>query len=129
MRIEAKNTQKLAPKKRKKGAGLKKGQTNNPEGRPVGALNKANTTTKKIISTFYLVDKDGDNKTQLEKILWELRISEDNNNGLELEYKINTSLKYLRFIASYYKDEETETEIEDVKNILQGMKKINAIFD
>jgi len=124
MNSKQKNTQKLKPQKRASGAGLKKGQTNNPNGRPAGAVNKASANTKDIIANFYLSNKEGE-KSQLEQILNELRL--DNKNNLAIDYKINTSFKYLRFIAALARDEqEVETE-NNLKNALYekffGVKK------
>lgn len=124
MADKRKNTQKLTPRRRASGAGLKKGQTNNPNGRPVGAVNKASANTKEIIANFYLSNKDG-NPSQLEQILDSLRL--DIVNELPLDYKINTSFKYLRFIASLARDEgEVESE-NQLKNALYekffGVKK------
>lgn len=117
---------KLKPQRRAKGAGLKPGQTNNPDGRPKGATNKASANTKDIIANFYLSNKDG-NPSQLEKILDELRL--DKTNDLPLDYKINTSFKYLRFIASLARDEQEVESENKLKNALYekffGVKKEN----
>lgn len=109
--VKAKKTVPLKPKKRRPGAGLKKGQTNNPSGRPIGALNKANSAVKQMIADFYL---GGSNETnpELGKILQELSI--DKENKLSLEFKIEMSYKYLRFIAAYARNEQ---EVEDENKI------------
>lgn len=109
MKNNTNNTKPLKPtKKRAPGAGLKKGQTNNPNGRPVGALNKASTSVKQIIANFYLEEKD-ESKPELANILEQLRIN--TSNDLSLGFKISMGLKYLRFISSFARDEgEVETE-------------------
>ena len=116
--------QKLKPQKRASGAGLKKGQTNNPNGRPTGAVNKASANTKEIIANFYLSNKDG-NPSQLEQILDNLRL--DKVNDLPIDYKINTSFKYLRFIAALARDEQEVESENQLKNALYekffGVKK------
>jgi hypothetical protein len=108
----------IRPKKRAPGGGAKKGQTNNPKGRPVGAIGKASKSVKDAIASFYIGEIGEDQKTELERILNELSLNNTNNSKeLSKEYKITTSLKYLRFIASFARDEgEVETE-NKIKNL------------
>jgi hypothetical protein len=107
-----KKTATLKPVKRAKGGGLKKGQTNNPNGRPQGAVGKASASVKQIISEFYLQGTDG-NKPELERILHELRL--DTENSLDFNFKISMAFKYLRFIAAFVRDEALESEEEQQK--------------
>ena len=136
MSAKPKNTQKLTPRRRAKGAGLPKGVTNNPNGRPVGAENKASASVKSIISDFMIEDDNSLGKhSQLRLVLNALKLDPEKFNGKgvvsELSdldiYKINTSIKYLRFIAAFARDEgEVETE-NNIKNALYekffGVKK------
>lgn len=136
MADKRKNTPKLKPLTRAKGAGLKKGQTNNPNGRPTGAENKASASVKSIIADFMIEDDKSTGKhSQLRLVLNALKLDPEKFNGKgvvsELSdldiYKINTSLKYLRFIAPFVRDEgEVETE-NNIKNALYekffGVKK------
>lgn len=129
-------TQKLKPQRRAKGAGLKKGQTNNPNGRPVGAVNKASASVKEIIADFLLIDDDKLNKNaQIRLVLNALKLDPEKFNGESVVtsfteedvYKINTTLKYVRFIAAFARDEgEVESE-NNLKNALYekffGVKK------
>lgn len=129
-------TQKLKPQTRAKGAGLKKGQTNNPNGRPVGAVNKASASVKEIIADFLLTDDDKINKNaQIRLVLNALKLDPEKFGGENIVtgiteedmYKINTTLKYVRFIAAFARDEgEVESE-NQIKNALYekffGVKK------
>lgn len=124
------NTQKpakLQPAKRAKGAGLRKGQTNNPNGRPTGSGNKASASVKDIIAKFMIDDDISAGKhSQLRLVLNALKLDPDKFNGKsfvnELSdldiYKINTSLKYLRFIAPFARDEGELDSENKIKNAL-----------
>jgi len=97
--------------------GLKKGMTNNPNGRPKGMRVVYSDKIKGIVAKHFLEAEEG-KQTELEKILNEL--SMDTDNKMSMKDKISAAYDYFRLIAPQARD---EGDIEDESRIK------NALYD
>ncbi len=91
---------------------MKKGHTNNPNGRPKGAKTIYTEQIKTVLANHFIESKDGAN-SELENILHELKMSTENK--LSLKDKISASYDYFRIIAPQARDTgeiEQETQIK-----------------
>ena len=95
--------------------GLKKGMTNNPNGKPPGVRSRYSEKIKEVVARHFM-ESDERGMCELERILNELKV--DSKNDIDLKDKLKLAYDYFRLVAPQAR-EESEVEAESqIKNVL-----------